>query len=279
MPTLSEIRNIYYVISGQRASKIDPLKAGFSNHSYLINNRHVLRIKKPLKDSYYDARQEAFAIKNVTPLKISESVLFFDERDGTKLSLFLTRTKKIVDIPTDKQLSLVAKTLHKLHRTKIVSGKSFDVFERLRYYKSKCVDFVDSIYERKVVASVERFYNSEPFVLCHNDVVNGNLLFRSNKVFLIDFEYASDNNPLFDLASFLSENNIDDEKTRRLFLKYYFNKRCDEKIYRHILRLIALQDILWYYWAQMHYVASKEMIYKRIAHHKWKAIMKNASSR
>ncbi len=279
MPSLSEIRNIYHVITGQKAVKIDPLKAGFSNYSYLLNNRHVLRIKKPLKDAHYDASQEGFAIKSIASLNISETVLFFDEKDGTKLSLFLARTKKISDGPTDKQLSLVAKTLRKLHRTKIVSGKQFDVFARLRYYKSKCVDFVDTVYERKVIASVERFYHLEPFVLCHNDVVNGNLLFRSNKLFLIDFEYASDNNPLFDLASFLSENDIEDEKVRRRFLKLYFNKGCDDTTYRRILRLIALQDILWYYWAQMHYVASKEMIYKRIAHHKWKAIIKNASSR
>ena len=97
-------------------------------------------------------------------------------------------------------------------------------------------------------------------------------------MFLIDFEYAADNNPLFDLASFLSENDIEDEKTRRHFLKFYFNKRCDDKIYRRIVRLMALQDILWYYWAQMHYISSKQLVYKRIAHHKWKTIMKNASS-
>ncbi|HPM07243.1 MAG TPA: hypothetical protein PLL60_00445 [Bacilli bacterium] len=50
MPSVSEIRNIYHVITGEKAAKIDPLKAGFSNHSYLINNHRVLRIKKPLKD-------------------------------------------------------------------------------------------------------------------------------------------------------------------------------------------------------------------------------------
>ncbi|MDY0345090.1 MAG: choline kinase family protein [Bacilli bacterium] len=278
MPTITEIRNIYQVITGEKAHKIEPLKAGFSNHSYLIDHRHVLRIKNPLKDRFYDAQQEAKAIKVITHLKISESVLFFNEKDGTKLSSFLLRTKKIFGQPTDKQLMLVAKTLRKLHRAKIVTGKSFDIFERLRYYRSRCIDYVDTFYERKIIASVERFYSEEPFVLCHNDVVNGNLLFRSNKMFLIDFEYAADNNPLFDLASFLSENDIEDEKTRRHFLKFYFNKRCDDKIYRRIVRLMALQDILWYYWAQMHYISSKQLVYKRIAHHKWKTIMKNASS-
>lgn len=279
MTKINEIKNIYLVISGNKIEKIERLKAGFSNYSYLINNKHVLRLKKPSKDHYYDAKRESLVIRNIAPLKISETVIYFNEQDGTKLSEFLPRTKKILGAPSYLQLELVAKTLHKLHRAKLQSGVSFDLFNRLLFYKSQCLDFVDTVYERKTISAVKRFYENEPFVLCHNDVVNGNLLFRSRKVYLIDYEYAADNNPLFDLASFISENNIEDEKLRRHFLKAYYAKKCDDKTYRHLLKLIEFQDILWYYWAQMHYIRTKEMIYKRIAHHKWKAIIKNASSK
>lgn len=279
MVSINEIKNIYLVISGNKIEKIERLKAGFSNYSYLINNQHVLRLKKPSKDRYYDAKRESLVIRNIAPLKISETVVYFNDQDGTKLSKFLPRTKKIIGQPSFLQLELVAKTLHKLHRAKLQSGVSFDLFNRLLFYKSQCLDFVDTVYERKTICAVKRFYENEPFVLCHNDVVNGNLLFRSRKVYLIDYEYAADNNPLFDLASFISENNIEDEKLRRHFLKAYYAKKCDDKTYRHLLKLIEFQDILWYYWAQMHYIRTKEMIYKRIAHHKWKAIIKNASSK
>ena len=279
MVSINEIKNIYLVISGNKIEKIERLKAGFSNYSYLINNQHVLRLKKPSKDRYYDAKRESLVIRNIAPLKISETVVYFNDQDGTKLSEFLPRTKKIIGQPSFLQLELVAKTLHKLHRAKLQSGVSFDLFNRLLFYKSQCLDFVDTVYERKTISAVKRFYENEPFVLCHNDVVNGNLLFRSRKVYLIDYEYAADNNPLFDLASYISENNIEDEKLRRHFLKAYYAKKCDDKTYRHLLKLIEFQDILWYYWAQMHYIRTKEMIYKRIAHHKWKAIIKNASSK
>ena len=279
MVSINEIKNIYLVISGNKIEKIERLKAGFSNYSYLINNQNVLRLKKPSKDRYYDAKRESLVIRNIAPLKISETVVYFNDQDGTKLSEFLPRTKKIIGQPSFLQLELVAKTLHKLHRAKLQSGVSFDLFNRLLFYKSQCLDFVDTVYERKTISAVKRFYENEPFVLCHNDVVNGNLLFRSRKVYLIDYEYAADNNPLFDLASYISENNIEDEKLRRHFLKAYYAKKCDDKTYRHLLKIIELQDILWYYWAQMHYIRTKEMIYKRIAHHKWKAIIKNASSK
>lgn len=278
MPTTSQIKDIYHVIAGEKATKIERLKAGFSNYSFLINRKHVLRLKKASSDRFYDAKLEAQVIKKVASLKISESVAYFNDSDGTKLSIFLPRTLKIVSEPNEKQLELVAKTLRKLHRAKIVLGKSFDLFGRLEHYKAECHDFVDYEYEQKVVNAVRRFYDEQPFVLCHNDVVNGNLLFRTRKLFLIDYEYAADNNPLFDIASFFSENDISDEKIRRDFLKIYLAHRVDEKTYRRINKIIALQDILWYYWAQMHYIQTKETIYKRIAHHKWQAIIKNASS-
>ncbi|MFA5480934.1 MAG: phosphotransferase [Bacilli bacterium] len=278
MPRVSEIRNIYHVITGLKAERIEPLKAGFSNYSYLIDKKHVLRIKRSSEDRFYDSHLESQVIQKIASLKISEKVLFFNEDDGTKLSSFIPRTTKIIEQPNDEQLVLVAKTLKKLHRAKIHSGKSFDIFGRLAYYRSHCIDFVDTVYERKIIASVERFYDDEPAILCHNDVVNGNLLFRGRKLFLIDYEYASDNNPLFDLASFISENKIESEAARQLFLKAYFGKKIEKTMYRRLLRLIACQDILWYYWAQMHYIKTKDPIYKRIAHMKWKAIIKNASA-
>jgi len=277
MPLIADIKSIYLLITGQGAESIEPLKAGFSNYSYLVNHHHVLRIKKAVDDAFYDPRLEAKVIAGVSALKMSETVLYFNESDGTKLSSYLPHTHKIVDQPSEVELILVAKALRKLHRRKLVSGTAFDLFGRLEFYRSHCSDLVDALYERKVVSSVRRFYGEAPFVLCHNDVVAGNLLFRRSKVFLIDFEYAADNNPLFDLASFLSENDVSDEKAMRLFLGAYFNKRCDDVTFRRVRRLVSLQDILWYYWAQMRYIETRESIYKRIAHTKWKAIMKNAS--
>ena len=35
--------------------------------------------------------------------------------------------------------------------------------------------------------------------------VDGNILFTKENVYLIDYEYAADNDPLFDVMSFLSE--------------------------------------------------------------------------
>ncbi|MFA5686714.1 MAG: choline kinase family protein [Bacilli bacterium] len=275
MVNKKEIQKLYFSLTNFEAQTIERLRLGYTNYTYLINNKHVLRFKRKVVDSFYDSFLESKIIKAIENLKISEKVIYFDQKKGIKLSNYIPKTKKIITLPTNKQLKFVASTLKKLHQAKIETGVSFDVVKRLLYYKSQCSDFVDKNYETQVIKQAERIYSLYPSVLCHNDVVRGNLLFRPNKVYLIDFEYASDNIPLFDLASFLSENTIEDELTRKAFLKFYFKRKCDEKIYYHLLKIIELQDILWYYWAQMYYIKTKDETYKKITHLKWQAILKN----
>lgn len=270
-----ELEQLYFSLTNSNIQTIERLRLGYTNYTYLINNEHVLRIKRKTNDYFYNPFLEGSIIKAINSLKISEEVIFFDQKEGTKLSNYIPKTRKITDKPTNKQLKLVARVLKKLHQAKIETNVSFNVFERLYYYKSQCSDFVDKRYEDQVIKQAERIYSLYTSVLCHNDVVRGNLLFKANKVYLIDFEYACDNIPLFDLASFLSENIIEDEQTRKTFLKFYFKKSCDEKIYFHLLKIIELQDILWYYWAQMYYIKTKDASYKKIAHLKWQAILKN----
>ncbi|WP_339025428.1 phosphotransferase [Spiroplasma endosymbiont of Agriotes lineatus] len=51
------------------------------------------------------------------------------------------------------------------------------------------------------------FTNYEPreLKLCHNDLVPGNILVTKQQIYIIDYEYAMKNDPLSDIASFISE--------------------------------------------------------------------------
>ena len=140
-----------YVVSGKRRVKSDPL-SGFSNHSYLINNRHVLRIKKPLKDSITMRRKRLFG-KNVAPLKYFGIRSVFDD-ETVQVSQFLTRTKKIVDIPTSNYLW--SPRLFAASSRQDCQRKGFDVFERLAT-QIEVRRFRRNLYERKVVAPSNAF--------------------------------------------------------------------------------------------------------------------------
>ena len=73
-----------------------------------------------------------------------------------------------------------------------------------------------------IIDNFKEFY--EPDRLCHNDLLEGNFLFTKDKLYLIDFEYAGYNDYYFDIASFISENDLNYEETIT-FLKAYFSEK------------------------------------------------------
>ena len=71
--------------------------------------------------------------------------------------------------------------------------------------------------ESEIIFAAEKLYEKYPLVYAHNDLVKGNLLFKDEQLIVLDFEYAGLNISLFDIASFISENNLSNDE------KEYFN--------------------------------------------------------
>ncbi len=68
---------------------------------------------------------------------------------------------------------------------------------------------------------------SEDLRCCHNDLVAENIVTARGVVFL-DFEYACDNDPLFDLAVVAEHHRLSDSAEERL-LTAYFGAEAPEK--------------------------------------------------
>jgi thiamine kinase-like enzyme len=77
--------------------------------------------------------------------------------------------------------------------------------------------------EDKIIEKAKTLYTKYPKVLCHNDVLLANFIKSSSNSYLIDYEYAGKNIALFDIVSFLFENNIEGEEKQKQFIKQYFN--------------------------------------------------------
>ena len=108
---------------------------------------------------------------------------------------------------------------------------------------------------------------NKPLVMSHNDLVKGNILFSKNKTYFIDREYGSLNYEYFDLASFISENNLNNNEID-IFLNEYYKAKLNETIKNRISIFIKALDILFYYWACYYYFLRKDSIYKEIANEK-----------
>ena len=68
---------------------------------------------------------------------------------------------------------------------------------------------------------------------------------------------------LFDIVSFLFENNIEEEEKQKQFIKQYFNN-IDEELLLDIKTMHVFQDMLWGYWAFMMYYLYKDETFLQI---------------
>lgn len=254
------------------------LETGFSNKNYLINDAFVIRIPRENPDPTLNFAKEKNVYDAIQNLSISEKILNFNTDTGIKISKFVHNTRKYVETPTNEQILYVAKKLKKLHSSNIVVPFGYMMFNKLKVYKEGINKelFLNQNYENKILKEVRKIFAKTPMTLCHNDLVKDNLLFKFNDVVIIDWEYAAMNNPYFDLASFISENNLSEEQ-ENFFLSKYFGYKYNQIKKKRVDIFIKFQDILFYYWAQYLYNLRKDEIYLRIANIKLKRVQDEMS--
>ena len=98
---------------------------------------------------------------------------------------------------------------------------------------------------------------------------------RNFKTNAIISRYTSLNNPNFDLASFISENDLNDEQ-KEFFLKKYFGYKYNSLKKKKVDLFIYFQDILFYYWAMSYFFTRNDKIYLEIAKKKRDRITSNS---
>jgi thiamine kinase-like enzyme len=87
----------------------------------------------------------------------------------------------------------------------------------------------------------------QPIVACHNDVLAANIMDDGQRLWLIDYEYAGNNDPCFELGNIASEAHLSHDRLREL-VGSYFGRESDALYAR--ARLFALMSNYgWTLWA------------------------------
>ena len=90
---------------------------------------------------------------------------------------------------------------------------------------------------------------ASPFqiVFGHNDLLPANFLDDGSRIWIIDWEYAGYNTPLFDLGGLASNNNFE-FKDEIFLLENYFEKKINDKLllqYNSMKCASLLREIMW----------------------------------
>lgn len=247
------------------------LDKGLTNQNYLLsinNEKYVVRV--PHKDSSHIINRHHEKIVHDKVRFLDVECFYFDETSGIKITKYIEDLFEYEECPYEDKIERCAMLMKKLHTLEAPTFH-FEPFKTLDTYKSlvKKPIYDLSIYEEKI-QEVKSFKNKD--VLCHNDFVSGNILYGKNRDYLIDYEYAAANDPLFDVMSFLSENQIFDETLRNRFYKVYFEE-INDTIMHQLYLWEMFQNVLWCNWAMMMYESRNENIYKEIAEDKYNALL------
>ena len=238
------------------------IENGISNFNFLLNNRYVIKYKDARLDLQNSPNNEvnmSSALNKLGKTPLHNFYQNFVVIDYLENSQFLNKNNY------ELHLNSLVNLIQTVHNLPSDNFQVFDPFQRLNFYKSQTGKGFELIGEEQTLNEAAKYYLEAKKVPCHNDLVNGNILIKDDKLYLIDFEYCGLNDPDFDVVSFLSENDFVDLNVKAKFLDcYYHGEAPAEKLSAYF----ALANLLWYYWALYAYQRTKKAIFMEIAQNK-----------
>lgn len=260
------LRQRFERLSAQPLVSFSLLHGGFNNATYQVNDTFVFRAKKPSDQAFYSPSGEGKILRAASSFGLTPTLFAFDEEKGDLLDAYIDNDRTFLkQTPSEEHIRHLALLLRTLHS---IPGDfpSFKVDERYAYYRAHSDVTLGGEEESDIVTKAHSILQNSPQKLCHNDLVKGNfLLDPAGRIYLIDFEFAGLNNPLFDLASFLSENLLFAEPLIRFFLSAYYGYPPTRENLGELKAIIAYENYLWFYWARERYLATKKPIFLRIS--------------
>jgi len=239
------------------ASDIEELKGGLTNRTYLVRrggNEYVLRLHSEQSGMLqFDRHCELTIIREAYKAGLAPEVVHSDEDLGILITTFLPgSTWDESDLGLPRNLEALADVLRKVHAIppcglRIDMSAAASTYEKylekrhgLHSFATQCVEVIESIQVH------------DRATCCHNDVVGGNLI-AGSKLMLIDWEYACDNDPLYDLASVIGFHNLD-QKCAGIFLDAYVGGQDQEMSERLTEQIRVYDAIQWLWLASRHLV-------------------------
>jgi thiamine kinase-like enzyme len=197
------------------------LPGGLTNRNFLVATearRGVLKIDAAPRSAPLNTREaEAVIQKQGAQAGLASAVLYFD--DTTYLVEYADGdvwTRQHLD--DDANLEQLAGAMRKLHALPL-TGRAFDAVAAADQYRS-LLEGADASTARKHVAVIESMRRPKNLCCCHNDLVVANILATPELRFL-DWEYACDNDPFFDLATVVEHHGLADTQADFLLDAYF----------------------------------------------------------
>ncbi len=242
-----------------------PLSGGITNRNYLVDHcgeRFVVRVGDDILVHQITRANELAASRAAAAAGLSPEVVHH-EPGALVLRFVEGQTLKTADIRSRPMLARILPLLHGCHREveDYLRGpvQMFWVFHVLRDYAQSLREggsrFVPELTKLLTVASeLQAAVGGIEVAFCHNDLLAANFIDAGERLWLIDWDYAGFNSPLFDIANLCSNNDLASAEEVWLLETYFERPLTAEQMrrYRAMKCASLLREALWGMVSELH---------------------------
>jgi len=242
-----------------------PVGGGITNANFLVEDagrRCFVRIGDDIPVHHILRWHELAASRAAHAAGISPAVLHA-EPGVLVLDLVEGRTLGPEDVRERRQLERIVPLLRRVHRElpRHLRGPTlaFWVFHVLRDYAAGLREARHRLADRlpELLARAERLEQAVgpiDMVFGHNDLLAANLIDDGRRLWLVDWDYAGWNSPLFDLGGLASNNELP-PADREWLLEAYFERPVDDGLRQRAAAMLTaslLREAVWSMVSEVH---------------------------
>lgn len=244
-----------------------PLGGGITNINYLVSDRdsetqYVVRIGEDIPVHQVMRFNELAAGRAAFAAGISPEVIYH-EAGILVLEYIQSQTLTAEMVRAQPMFERILPLIKSCHQDipKHFRGAAliFWVFHVIRDYtstlkegQSQYLSLLSELLEK--AQNLEQASNPAQIVFGHNDLLPANILDDGSRLWLIDWDYAGYNSPLFDLGGLASNNGLN-EKQEVWMLENYFEKSVNDLLLRQYQAMKCaslLRETMWSMVSEIH---------------------------
>jgi thiamine kinase-like enzyme len=241
-----------------------PLKGGLTNTNFVVEDagrKFVVRIGGDIQVHGVVRKSEVAASRAAYHAGIAPEVIYA-EPGALVLAYVDGRTLTAEDVRNPNNINRIARLVQRCHREvpKHLRGPAilFWVFHALRDYAHTLGEApgahpaLPGLMEH--AAELERAIGPVELVFGHNDLLAANFIDDGKRLWLVDWEYAGFNSPLFDLGGLASNSEMRAEH-REALLESYFGGPVTGELRRRFTAMTAaslLRETVWSMVSEIH---------------------------
>ena len=228
---------------------------GMTNQNYLAkttNKQYIVKFFGKGTEKLINRQDEKYNLELLKDLDLDVKNYLFDIEAGIKVNEYIESAITLDSTSIKTKFDKIAPILQTIHASGKELRGEFAPFEEIKKYESLIEEKIPyANYEavRKEVFSLEKRLADLDVdrKSCHIDLVPENFIESpQGRLYLIDWEYSSMNDPMWDLAALFLESEFTRQE-EEVFLSYYESDQTPVSREKITIYKI-LQDTIWSLW-------------------------------